>query len=139
MTCCSYHIKDRKKSCRNSLFPEASRMALSRKRAPVVVPTYFLPVDTTNCRTFLEFHSSGNFLRRYFCWHNYDCICWLSHILQRKNRTSKPTQQGELREKDLLLKNWSIKNSPLKNGPMGTVTLSYFVAGANTKPLCASA
>ena len=34
-------------------------MVLSRYRAPVVAPPIFVPVDTANCRNFLEFGSSG--------------------------------------------------------------------------------
>ena len=39
-------------------------MVLSRYRAPVVAPPNFVPVDTANCRTFLEFGSSIGFFRQ---------------------------------------------------------------------------
>ena len=35
-----------------------------------------------------------------FCRHIYSWFCTLSHIFLRRNRTTKPTQQGELRKKD---------------------------------------
>ena len=38
-----------------------------------------------------------------FCGRIYDWFCWLSHVLLRQNRTTKPTQQGELREKKFAL------------------------------------
>ena len=64
MTCCLYGIQDSKKSCRNSLFPEASRMILSWYRAPVVAPPNFVSVDTANCRTFLSSAALANSLDR---------------------------------------------------------------------------
>ena len=64
MTCCPYGTQDSKKSRRNSMFPDASRMVLPRYRAPNVAPPYFVPVDTANCRTFLKFGSCGLFLRQ---------------------------------------------------------------------------
>ena len=39
-------------------------MVLSRYRAPVAAPPNFVLVDTANCRTFLEFGSSGKFFRQ---------------------------------------------------------------------------
>ena len=59
MTCLPYGIQNSKMFCRNSLFPEASRMIFSRNRAPVVSPPYFVPMNTANCRAHLEFGSSG--------------------------------------------------------------------------------
>ena len=66
--------------------------------------------------------------RKYFLPAHLRLLLLAFHIMLRKNRTTKPTQQGELREKNLPL--------PRVNAPE---TLSFFVAGANTKPLGASA
>ena len=63
-----------------------------------------------------------------FCPHIYGCFCWLSHIFLRRSRTTKPTQQGELRGKKLILSRANAAE-----------ILSYFVVCANTKPLGASA
>ena len=64
-----------------------------------------------------------------FCRCIYGCFCWLSHILLRQNRTTKPTQQGELREKICSCR------APTR------AKLSHFSLrrGANTEPLGASA
>ena len=128
ITCCFYDIQDSKKSSRIRLFPEVSWMVFSRNRAgtcccssvfrpgklliPLVVRQLWLNLQTYNI----------------FGRHIYCCFCWLSHIFLRKNRTTKPTQQGEPHERKLLL---SSANAP--------EILSYFVVGANTKPLGASA
>ena len=131
MTCCSYGIQDSKKSRRNSLFPEVSRMVLSRNRAPVVAPPkLFRPSGHGKLLNLLGVRQLWVILwtENIFCPHIYGYFCWLYHIFLRKNRTTQPTQQGELREKNLLL--------PSANAPE---TLSFFVAGANTKPLGASA
>ena len=44
-----------------------------------------------------------------FYQHIYGCFCWLSLIFPRKNRMTKPTQQGELHKRKLLL---SSANAP---------------------------
>ena len=126
MTCCSYGVQDSKTSSRNSLFPEASWMVFSRNRtAPVVAPPYFVQwTRQTVDRQLWLYLQTDNI----FCRHIYGCFCWLSHIFLWKNRTTKPTQQGELHERKLLL---SSANAP--------EIFSYFVVGANTKPLGASA
>ena len=46
-----------------------------------------------------------------FCPHIYSCFCWLSHIFLRRNRTTKPTQQGELRKKNALAEHERARNS----------------------------
>ena len=38
--------------------------------------------------------------RNIFCQHIYGCFYWLSHIFLRRNRTTKPTQQRQLRKKN---------------------------------------
>ena len=106
MTCCSYGIQDSKKSRRNSLFPEVSRMVLSRNRAPVVAPPkLFRPSGHGKLLNLLGVRQLWVILwtENIFCPHIYGYICWLYHILLRKNRTTQPTQQGEMREKKFTL------------------------------------
>ena len=81
-------------------------------------------MDTANCWSHLEFGSSGYIFSPiiFFSQHIYGCF------FQWKNRMTKPTQQGELHERKLLL---SSANAP--------EILSFFAVGANTKPLGASA
>ena len=95
MTCRLYGSQNSKKSRRNSLFPDASRMIFSRNRAPVASPAYSVPMHTANCRAHaLEVRQLWLNLQRenIFRQHIYSYYCWLCHILPRRNRTTKPTQ-----------------------------------------------
>ena len=125
MTCRLYGSQNSKKSRRNSLFPDASRMIFSRNRAPVASPPYSVPMHTANCRAHaLEVRQLWLNLQRenIFRQHIYGYYCWLCHILPRRNRTTKPTQN-----KIALVAGERARN------------FLIFVVGANTKPLGASA
>lgn len=127
MTCCSYGLQDSKKSGRNSLFPEASWMVFSRNRTEHLLLLLRISSQwkrqTVDRQLWLYLQTDN-----IFCRHICGCFCWLPHIFLWKNRTTKPTQEGELHERKLFL---SSANAP--------EILSYFVVGANTKPLGASA
>ena len=126
MTCRLYGSQNSKKSRRNSLFLDASRMIFSRNRAPVAFPPYSVPMHTANCQAHaLEVRQLWLNLQRenIFRQHIYGCYCWLCHILPRRNRTTKPTQNIKL----------------LLSSATAPEIFSFFVVGANTKPLGASA
>ena len=94
ITCRLYGSQNSKKSRRNSLFPDASRMIFSRNRAPVASPPYSVPMHTANCRAHaLEVRQLRLNLQRenIFRQHIYGYYCRLCHILPRRNRTTKPT------------------------------------------------
>ena len=123
MTCRLYGSQNSKKSRRNSLFPDASRMIFSRNRAPVASPPYSVPKHTANCRAHaLEVRQLWLNLQRenIFRQHIYGYYCWLCHILPHRNRNRRKIK--------LLL---SSANAP--------EIFSFFVVGANTKTLGASA
>ena len=133
MTCCSYSIQDSKKSGRNSLFPEASWMVFSRNRTEhllLMCSSVFRPNGHGKLLIPLGVRQLWLYLQpdNVFCQHIYGCFCWLSHKILWKNRTTKPTQQGELHERKLLLSSVNVPE-----------ILSFFAVGANTKPLGASA
>ena len=106
-------------------------MVLSRYRAPVVAPPNFVPVDTANCRTFLKFGSSGKFFRQKMYFVGAFTAAFVGFPTFYCDRIAQPNQRNKencMREQNLLL--------PSANAPD---TLSFFVAGANRKPLGASA
>ena len=95
MTCRLYGSQNSKNSRKNSLFPDASRMISSRNRAPVASPPYSVPMLTANCRAqALKVRQLWLNLQRetIFRQHIYGYYCWLCHILPRRNRTTRPTQ-----------------------------------------------
>ena len=95
MTCRLYGSQNSKKSRRNSLFPNALRMLFPKNRAPAACPPYSVPMHTANCRAHaLEVRQLWLNLQRenIFRQHIYGYYCWLCHILPRRNRTTKPTQ-----------------------------------------------
>ena len=104
MTCRPYVIQNSRKSRRNSLFPEASQV-ISLRTSTCCFPSVFRPNGHGKQSSPLEVRQFWLNLqtKNIFCRHIYGCFCWPSQILPRRNRTSKPTQEEELRGKKIAL------------------------------------
>ena len=85
-----YGIQNSIKSRWNTLFPKAVRMIFSGNWALGVWPLWLNPQKENT-----------------FCRHNYDCLCWPSHILLLRKRITKVMQHEELREKEFARRAWT--------------------------------
>ena len=70
-------------------------MVLSRYRAPVAAPPYFVLVDTANCRTFLEFGSSGKFLRQKIYFAGAFTAAFVGFLTFYCDRIAQPNQRNK--------------------------------------------
>ena len=129
MTCCSYGIQDSKESHRNSLFPEAWRMVFSRNRAPVLA-RYFVPMGTANCWAHLKFGSSGLIFKQKTFFVGTFTAAFAGFPKFFCEGTARPNQRNK--------ENYEKSNCSLSSANAPEI-FSYFAAGANTKPLGASA
>ena len=125
MTCRLHGSQNSKKSRRNSLFPDASPMIFSRNRAPVASPPYSVPMHTANCRAHaLEVRQLWLNLQREIIFASTFTATIVGFAIFCRVGTAQPSRH----KIELLLSSANASD-----------IFSFFVVGANTKPLGASA
>ena len=124
ITCCSYDIQDSKRLAGIYCFLRL-RECLFRQLSTCCCSSVFRPNGHGKVLSPLGIRQLWlNLKTRFFCRHIYGCFCRRSQIFLRKNRTTKPTQHVQLRDKKKLL--LSRANAP---------EILLFAVGVNTKPL----